>query len=144
MNYPIINNKATNLEYEVPLFIQEELYVRINQSTIMAEEYLKKNRPIGILNNVIKINGCKIDMYEELIIKDNFKPNEFAIVAIYSDRDMWFARKTCNDIVQYYHFTVEDSFSVASLFSLFIEGYTQKTLHERLGKVFETKEELPV
>jgi hypothetical protein len=125
----------SNIENEIPLYIQEELDGKINQSTIMAEEYLKKNRPIGLLNNMVRINGYKIDMYEELIIKDNFKPNEFSIVAIYSDRDMWFARKTNDNIVQYYHFTDEDSFSQASLFSLFIEGYTQNTIHERLGKL---------
>ena len=142
MNEPIIiNNNETNLENEIPLFIQEELCVRINQSTVMADDYLKNNRRVGLINNIVRINGHNVDMYEELIIKDNFKPNEFAIVAKYSNSDMWFARKTYNNLVQYYHFTNEDSFSVASLFSLFIEGYTQNTIFERLGKI---KENIPV
>jgi len=145
MNEPfIIKNNNNIIENEIPLYIQEELYARINQSIIMADNYLKNNRPIGLLNNMIRINSYKIDMYEELIIKDNFEPNEFAIVAMYSDRDMWFVRKTCDNLVQYYHFTNEDSFSEASLFSLFIKGYTQNTIFERLGKIYNKNEQQPV
>jgi hypothetical protein len=140
MNRPIIiNDNETNIENEIPLFIQEELCIRINQSTLVADDYLKNNRPRSLINNIIKINGYNIDMYEELINKDNFNPNEFAIIAKskYNNSDMWFARKTDNNLVQYYHFTDEDSFSIASLFSLFIEGYTQTTLFERLGKIYK-------
>ena len=140
----IINDNETNIENEIPLFIQEELCVRINQSTAMADDCLKNNRRIGLINNVIRINGHNVDMYEELITKDNFKPNEFAIIAKYSNTDMWFARKTYNNLIQYYHFTHEDSFSVASLFSLFIEGYTQNTIFERLGKIYKIGENITV
>jgi len=140
----IIIEKKNNIEDEIPLYIQEELNVRINQSIVMADRYLKNKRPVGLLNNIVRINGYNVDMYKELIVKNNFRVNEFAIVAKYSDHDMWFARKTYNDIIQYYHFTIEDSFSEAGLFSLFIKGYTQNTIFERLGKKYKKGESIPV
>jgi len=142
--YYIIDNRKNNIENYIPLYILEELHIRINQSIMMADDYLKYNRPVGLLNNIVRINGHNIDIYNELIIKNNFEPNEFAIVAKYSNSDLWFARKTYNNLVQYYHFTHEDSFSVASVFSLFIEGYTQNTIFERLGKIYKIGESMPV
>jgi len=100
---------------------------RINQSidiaaTVLPEEY----RPADLRNNVVQINGQNLDLYDYLIVENNLNPGEFALVALSSNKDMWYARKTRDNLVQYYHFTSEDSFSYNDYFSLFIQNYKQR------------------
>jgi hypothetical protein len=122
-----MNNNICELysEDDIPKDILYQLHCKINQSIFLAEEYLVKNRPDGLLNNIMKINGQNIDMYDYLIIKDNLKNGEFAIVALSGENDLWVARKTHNNLIQYYNFTSEDKFATNDLFGLFTRNYKQ-------------------
>ena len=46
-NMNIYNNEL-DPEYNIPKDIRYDLYGKINQSIVMADNYLKKNRPFGI------------------------------------------------------------------------------------------------
>jgi hypothetical protein len=145
MTYPInipsnIMNNNLDLQYNniiyedehtvdediIPDNTQYQLDCIINQSIEMAK-YTLINRPVGLLNNIIKIDGRDIDMYEHLIVNDNFKNGEFSLVALAGNENMWFARKTHEGLIQYYNFTSDDSFSSDDLFSIFIRGYKQRS-----------------
>jgi hypothetical protein len=124
------NNQINNYNNQINNHNEEsehhELYININQSIVLAQEYLLTNRAIGLLNNVIKINGQNIDMFDHLIINDNFNTGEFALVASSGQDDLWFARKTHNNLVQYYHVVSAYDLSIDYIFNLFIKGYHQR------------------
>jgi hypothetical protein len=111
---------------DIPTDIRYQLACRINQSIVLAEEFLKKNRPDDLLNNIIKINGQDIDMYDYLIVKNNIRNGDFAIVALSSDDNMWFVRKTYDGLIQYYNYTTDDKYNINDLFGLFIKSYKQR------------------
>jgi hypothetical protein len=117
-DYDVLNSIPEDIEYY--------LDCKINQSIAMADEYLKKNRPVELVNNVIKINNQNIDLYDYLIINDNFINGEYALVAYSDDNNMWFVRKTYDGLIQYYNFTYDDSFQTNDLFDYFIRGYKEK------------------
>lgn len=121
-NYDIIDPLA-----DIPEDIRYQLDCRINQSIVLAEEYLIKNRPIELLNNIINIDGQNIDMFDYLIVNDNLKEYEFALVALSGDHEWWIARKTPSQLVQYYNFTIEDKFATNDFFGLFTKNYKQRT-----------------
>ena len=124
-NMNLYNNEL-DPEYNIPKNIRYELDCKINQSIVMADNYLKKNRSFGIFNNVINIDGQNIDMYYHLIVKDNLKEGEFSLVALSGDHNLWFARKTYNNLIQYFYFTVDNSYYQEELFDRFIQDYKQR------------------
>jgi hypothetical protein len=129
MNSDIKNNNNYSIETDLNKYIYDmnyNLYCKINQSIVMAENYLKNNRPFGIFNNVVKINGQNIDMYYHLIVKNNLKEGEFSLVALSGDHNMWFARKTHDNLIQYFYFTVDNSYYQEELFDRFIQDYKQR------------------
>jgi hypothetical protein len=122
---PKTNNiKSENISAE----ILNELNITINQSIVLAEDILVKNRPFRLLNKRILFNDHEIDMYDYLIRDDNLLPGEYSMVAHADNYDIWFARKTETNLLQYYHLTIDDSYDFPPnfLFSLFIKNYKER------------------
>lgn len=116
------NNKQniTNSEDNLPPETLYQLACRINQSIVMAEDYLINSRPPNILNNVIKINNQDIDMYDYLINKNHLNVGEYAFIAYdINNNNSWYVRKTHDHLLQYYYLTEEDDYYY---FRLFING----------------------
>ena len=66
-------------------------------------------------------------MYDYLIVENNLNNGEFALVALSGDNDFWVARKTYNDLIQYYNLTNEDKTTSIDFFGLFTRDYKQRS-----------------
>ena len=127
-NFPEINENFIDPLENISPEILSELHTNINQSIIMADEILIKKRPFELLNRKILFNNHEIDMYDYLITNDNLLPGEYSLIAYANDYDMWFSRKTNDNILQYYHATFDDSYDIPPnfIYSLFIKGYKER------------------
>ena len=111
---------------------RELFYAKINYSFAVANLTLFASpRSHELVNNIIeiKINGnniMRLDMFEYLIIDDNLKNGEFAVIVTIDDNNFWIARKTYTDKIEYFNFTPEDRTSTVDLLAIFTRDYKQR------------------
>jgi hypothetical protein len=98
-------SNTTNSQYEIiPDNVLYQLNIRINQSIVFAEEYLIKNRAVGLTNNVI-YNDKKemIDIYDYCLVNNRLDKGEYALIAYCGNYDLWYVRKTYDGDIQFFH-----------------------------------------
>ena len=118
---------TTNYDDSIPDNILYQLNIRINQSIIFAEEYLIKNRAVGLTNNVIYNNkGEMIDIYVHCLVDNSLNKGEYALVAYCGNYDFWYVRKTFDSDIQFFH-VVKNSDDEDYL-ELFIRDYNNINL----------------
>ena len=112
-----------NIENNISKEVLYQLSCKINQSIVNAENTLINNRPSNMLNYVIKYGNNDIDMFDNLINKNNLNMGEYSLIARDSDDNSWFVRKTYSNQLQYYYLGIDDNYN---LFILFIKGYNKR------------------
>ena len=116
-------SNTTNYQYDIiPDDILYQLNIRINQSIIFAEEYLMKNRAVGLTNNVIyNDKGELIDIYDYCLVNNRLDKGEYALIAYCGDYDFWYVRKTFDSDIQFFH-VIKNS-DDENFLELFIRDY---------------------
>ena len=112
-----------NIENNLPKDVLYQLSCKINQSIVNVENTLINNRPSNMLNYIIKYGNNDIDMFDNLINKNNLNMGEYSLIARDIDDNSWFVRKTYSNQLQYYYLGIEDNYN---LFILFIKGYNKR------------------
>ena len=112
-----------NIENNLPKDVLYQLSCKINQSIVNVENTLINNRPSNMLNYIIKYGNNDIDMFDNLINKNNLNMGEYSLIARDIDDNSWYVRKTYSNQLQYYYLGIEDNYN---LFILFIKGYNKR------------------
>jgi hypothetical protein len=112
-----------NIENNLPKDVLYQLSCKINQSIVHAENTLINNRPSNMLNYIIKYGNNDIDMFDNLINKNNLNMGEYSLIAKDINDNSWYVRKTYSNQLQYYYLGNEDNYN---LFLLFIKGYNKR------------------